>query len=143
MTAEEAVRARVLAITAVTALVSTRVYLDKLPQTPTYPCVRVTLVSERSTYHLRGEDGCRPARVQVDAFARERSGVDPYALAAAVADAIHGDGAGSGLSGFVGAIGSPAFEIFGIFRVDRRRYYDPEELRVITVSQDYQLSCRG
>lgn len=139
MTVEEAVRARLLTLATVTALVSTRIYMDKLPASPTYPCVRVTLVSEISDYHLRGESGARTGRVQVDAFAREVSGVDPYALAVAVAEAIHGDGSGSALSGFVGSIGSPAFNINGMFRVDRRRQYDPEELRVLTMSQDYQV----
>lgn len=135
---------RLLALTALTALVSTRIYLDKLRQDPTYPCVRVTLVSEQTTYHLRGGDGLQWARVQVDAYAREVSGVDPYALVAAVAAAVHGDEAGSGLSGWSGNIGgSPAFQIGGIFRVDRQRYYDPEELRVVTMSQDYRVSFRA
>lgn len=143
MTVEEAVRARLLTLTALTTLVSTRIYLDKLPQSPTYPCVRVTLVSDRETYHLRGGGGDCTASVQVDAYAREVSGVDPYALVSSVAAAIHGDEAGSGLSGWRGGIGSPAFELFGIFRTARRRYYDPEELRVLTMSQDYQVAFRA
>lgn len=142
MTVEEAVRARLLTLTALTALVSTRIYLDKLPQSPTYPCVRVSLVDELSDYHLRGGEGVRRARVQVDAFAREVSGVDPYALAVTVADVIHGEDDGTGLSGWAGGIGSPAFQVFGIFRIDRRRSYDPEELRVLTMSQDYQVAFR-
>lgn len=141
MTVETIVIDRLLAISALTALVSTRVYLDKLPQQPTYPCVRVTLISEQEDYHLRG-GGMKTARVQVDAFAKEVSGVDPYALAAAVADAVHGDDAGSGLSGWSDAIGSPASHVQGCFRIDRRRQYDPDELRVLTMSQDYQIAYR-
>lgn len=140
MTAEEAVRTRLLAVAAVTALVSTRIYMDKLPQSPTYPCARVTLISETGAAHLRGADAVKPARVQVDAYAREVSGVDPYALANAVAAAIHGDDDGSALSGWAGDIGgSPASHVQGCQRLERRRYYDPDELRVITVSQDYQV----
>ncbi len=77
--------------------------------------------------------------MQVDAYAREVSGVDPYALAVTVAEAIHGDDAGSGLSGFSGAIGSPAFRIAGMFRRERQRAYDPDELRVLRISQDYKV----
>jgi len=143
MTVEEGVLARVLALSAVTALVSTRVYLDKLPQSPTYPCVRVTLISEPEDYQMRGGSGLGTALIQVDAYAREVSGVNPYALAASVAAAVHGDDAGSGLSGWKGdAGGSPAVTVQGCFRVDRRRYYDPDELRVVTMSQDYQVTYR-
>lgn len=143
MTAEEIVRARLLSMAALTAVVAQRVYLDKLPQSPVYPCVRVTLVSETGGAHLRGADRVKPARVQVDAYAREVSGVDPYALASVVADAVHGDDAGSGLSGWAGEIGSPASRVQGCQRLERRRYYDPDELRVITVSQDYQVWCQA
>lgn len=143
MTVEEAIVALVKTLTPVTALVSTRVHLDKLPQTPTYPCVRVTLVDEVISYHLRGGTNLKQARVQVDAYAKELSGIDPYAMATAVAGAVHGDEAGSGLSGWQGGVGSPAFEIVGIVRVDRRRYYDPEELRVLTMSQDYHVHFRA
>lgn len=140
MTVEEAVRTRLLAVSAVTALASTRVYLDKLPQAPTYPAVRVQLIDDPTSYHLRGPDALSRARVQVDAFASETSGVDPYAQTAALASAIHGNGFGtsaSGLSGWKGSIGSPAFEITAAFRVDRRRGYVPDELRVVSMSQDY------
>ncbi len=144
MTVEEAVRLRILSLAAVLALVSTRVYLLKLPQSPTYPCVRVTLVSGQTSYHNRGENSLKAARVQVDALAKEFSGVDPYALAALVAAEMHGDGAGSGLSGWQGTIGSPLFAVDAIFRIDLPRpYYDPEELRIVTVSQDYQVLFRA
>lgn len=123
MTVEEAVVARLLSLGAVTALVSTRVYLDKLPQSPTYPCLRVTLISEQGRTHLRGADALKPARVQVDAYARENSGVDPYALVATVAAAVHGDDDGTRLEGWAGEIGSPASRVHGCHRVDRRRSY--------------------
>lgn len=143
MTVEEAVRAILLTLAPLTALVANRIYLEKLPQGPEYPCVRVLLVSDPTAYHLRGEQGTRPSRVQVDAFSREGQGQDPYAKAAAVASAIHGDGAGSGLSGYRGDIGDPAVTIGGIFRLERRRYYDPDELRVLTMSQDYRVWSRA
>lgn len=142
MTIEDVVVARLLAIAAVTALVDTRVYLDRLPQAPTYPCVRVQLIDEQEDYHLRG-GGLKKVRIQVDAFAREQSGINPYAMASAVADSVHGDDDGSGLSGWSEAIGSPALYVQACLRVDRRRYYDPAELRVLTMSQDYQVTYRA
>lgn len=145
MTVEQAIWTRVLALSPVTALVSTRVYLERLPQSPTYPAVRVQEVDDPSSYHLRGPQRLGKARVQVDAFAAEASGVDPYASGAALAAAIHGDGFGAsatGLSGWIGSIGSPAFEVLGCFRVDRRRSYDPDELRLVTMSLDYYVWYR-
>lgn len=149
MTVEEAVVDRLLSLTAVTALVSAtdaahaRIYLDKLPQSPLYPCIRVTNVSDRSGAHLRGGDGSGRARVQVDAFAKEVSGVNPKALSEAVADAVRGPGDGTGLHGWQGAIGSPAFLVRACLFEERRDSYDPEELRVVTVSQDFMVSYRA
>lgn len=141
MSIEETIRSMVAGLTAVTTLVGTRIYLDKLPQSPTYPCIRVTLVSDLTSMHARGQTGLKVARIQVDSYAKELSGVDPYALVAAVAAAVDGDGAGSGLAGYVD---DPAVSPWGpirmIQRLDRRRQYDPEELRVLTMSQDYQVA---
>ena len=145
MTVEEAVRTRVAAIAAVTALAGARVYLDVLPQSPVYPAVRVQLVDDIDGYHLRGPVGTKTARVQVDAYAREASGADPYAQAKSLAAVIAGDGAVSsatGLSGWKGAIGSPPFTVAGCFRVARTRRYDPAELRVVTMSQDFVVWYR-
>lgn len=138
-----AIRDRVAGLSPVTALASSRVYLDQMPQSPQYPCVRVQLVDDLSAYHLRGPNGRGTARVQVDAFSKKASGVDPYQGASDLADAINGNGLGanaSGLSGFVGTIGgSPGVEILGCFTIDRRRQFDPDELNVVTVSQDYRV----
>jgi len=146
MTVEEAICERIEQLGAVTALVGTRVYLDKLPQAPTYPAVRVQLVDDLSSQHLRGPNGLARGRVQVDAFAHEESGVDPYAQVARLAAAIHGDGLGpsaSGLEGWIGTLGSPAVEIVECARVLRLRRYDPDELQVLTMSQDYIVGYRA
>jgi hypothetical protein len=143
MNVEAAIAARIAAISAVTAIVSGRVYLDLLPQSPTYPAVLVQLVSDPSRYHLRGVVGLKRARVQVDAYAMKTSGVDQYSAAVALADAIDGDGKGtaaSGVSGWIGFVGSPPFEIRGCFRTSRLRRYDPDELNLLTMTQDYYVS---
>lgn len=146
MTVEEAVCARILQIDDVTDIVSTRVYLDKLPQAPTYPAVRVQLVDDLTSQHLRGPNGLCRARVQVDAYAHEESGVDPYTQVAALAAAIHGDGLGpsaSGLEGWIGGLGSPPFEIVECERALRLRTYDADELKILTMSQDYLIGYRA
>lgn len=141
MTVEQAIRLRVSALPAVVAIASTRVYLDKLPQTPTYPAIRVQLVDEPGGVHLRGPDGLLRARVQVDHFVDEAaSGSDPYADVEALEAATRGDGKGTaatGLSGWKGQVGSPPFVVRGCFRTNRLRRYDPDELRVLTMSVDY------
>lgn len=140
MTPEVAVAERLLDITAVTTLVDQRVYVDKLPQQATYPAVLVQLVHEPTDYHLRGGLRFR-ARVQVDAYVKEGAG--PYDDVMALADAIHGDDAGSGLSGWIGStFGSPAFYITGILRIDRARGYEPDELRLLRQRQDYWVYFR-
>lgn len=135
-------RTRLLALSAVTAIASTRVYVDKLPQHPTYPAVLVQLVHEPTDYHLRG--GLRDrARIQVDAYVSETSGADAYDQVNDLADAIHGDDAGSGLSAWAGEIaGTPPLTITGILRIDRARGYEPAELRLLRQRQDYWVHFR-
>lgn len=145
MRVEEAIRMRVVSLPAVTALIGARVWTDKLPEQATYPCARVQFVDDTVPYQLRGPIGTQSARVQVDAFAREVSGIDPYDQALDVLEAIEGDGGGrnaTGLAGFIGEIGSPALEILGCFPQSRRRDYDPEELRIVTMSRDFIIWYR-
>lgn len=146
MTIEEAIRARVGGLASVIALVGSRVHLDRLPQSPTYPAVCVQLIDDGSSYHLRGPIGTTQARVQVDAYVKEGSGLDAYSRVSSLAAAIHGDGRGptaTGLSGWIGSIGSPALDVLSCFRVSRTRRYDPDELHVLTQSQDYMVWFRA
>jgi hypothetical protein len=139
MTPEEAVRKRILDLPAVTALVGTRVYLDLLPQTAAYPVVLVQLVSGVTDQHLRGGQRFR-ARVQVDAYALDKNSLDPYADVMALADAIHGDNAGSGLEGWQGELpGPPPFRVMGIQNIIRTREYEPDDARLLRQRQDYWI----
>jgi len=135
---EGAVVQRLLEVAAVTAIVGSRIYLDRLPQAPTYPAVLVQLVHEPSDQHLRGGARMR-ARVQVDAYAQEKSGTNPYDVAVRLADAIHGDGGGSGLEGWFGSVGTPPFVVRAVLRIERTREYDPEELQLLRQRQDYWI----
>jgi len=130
---EAAVVAHLASDMAIAALVGTRVYHLKLPQSAKLPAVRVQLIDEQVGYQLRGEDGATPARIQVDAFAAEPAYDVAIAIATAVDDA---------LSGQRFSVGSPAFEVIGVFRLDRRVMYEAEELRLVRVLQDYRVWSR-
>jgi hypothetical protein len=55
-----------------------------------------------------------------------------------LAEAIHGNDAGSGLSGWAGAMGgSPAFQITGIIPGDRRSGFLHDEFHLYRVMQEY------
>lgn len=113
-----------------------RVYLMKLPESATYPAIRVQGIDDFGFVHLRGGGAnLRRARVQVDAYSREASGVDPFTVASDLADEINGDDAGSGLSGFLGTVGG--LEIAGVLNVDRQPLYEADELRLVRVRQDF------
>lgn len=139
MTVEEAVRARLLAIPGVSALVGTRVYLQILPQHPPLPAIVVQVVGDDYDMHLRGGTNARRARVQIDAYDRE-TGADPYGTVSEIADAIAGDGAGSGLWGWTGASESPAtLRITAAALVDRDAHYEAGELRLVRMRQDFLI----
>jgi len=134
MTAGEIVRVRVLALASVTAIVGSRVYLGQFPQEGQVPSVRIQRIDELEGTHLRGAGGPYRARVQVDSVA--------VTLAAAFAldAAMHGDGAGSGLSGWAGTLGSPSVRVLSILPSDVREVFDAEEFRVWRVMRDYIVS---
>ena len=130
MSAEVAIRARLLATAGVTTIASTRIWQLKLPQSPVFPAVRLQLVSEPLGYHLRGPDGAIRARVQVDAVTQEVSGGATYTQADSLADAID-----AALSGQVFTISG--IRVTGCLRDNRRPLYNPQELREIAIAQDY------
>lgn len=135
MTAAEAIRERLLAISAVTELVGTRVFLLMLPQKGTLPAVRVQGISEAEPMHLRGSVRVLRSRVQVDSVVNESSGL---AAALALDAAVHGAGDGTALCGWTGSVGSsPATDVLAVLPIDRRDAYDGGELRQVKVMRDY------
>lgn len=146
MTPEGAIWTRIASLSAVTAIVGARVYLDKTPQDPTYPLVLVYAAGDHRGQQLRGPDGGGEARVSVEARAHEDSGVDTYTVMA-LFDAIEGDGAGpqaTGVFGWVGSVGSdPTIAIQNCaHRGTRDRFYDPAAQRVLRMTQDYWILYR-
>ncbi len=134
MTPSAAIKSRLLDIAAVTTLVATRIYVDMLPAKPTLPAIRVQRISELEAAHLRGSGAARRARVQVDAIATSLE------TATAVADAAHGAGDGSALSGWTGEVGSTP--VLAILPADVRSDYQGDELKQWRVSRDYIVWLR-
>jgi hypothetical protein len=134
-----------LALTPVTTLIARRVRLLKLAQHETLPAARVHAIDDVEDGHLRGSVGTLRDRVQVDIFAAEASGVDPYADAAAVEAALYGDGAGSALAFFSGSVGgSPEQRVDVILPAGRDEGYDPDpaERPVVRIRLDYIVHWR-
>jgi hypothetical protein len=124
----------VLAAPAVSALAVDRGYQLRLRQKTDFPAIRAQLISEIELYTHDGTSQIYRARVQLDAVAREGSGVDAYAQASELGAAIN-----DVLTGFRGDVGvtSPAFHITGVMRDGTRVGYDPDELTQVVFSQDY------
>lgn len=136
MTGGDLVRARLLALSGVTSLVGTRVWALKLPQSPILPAMVVTNVSDLQDLQLRGTDGLRVTRVQVDAVATTLDGARAVALAAF---GTFTAGTATGLLGFRGsvAVGSPA-PVVHVMRPDLyRETYLADELKQYVASRDW------
>lgn len=69
-----AVYSQLAATSAVTDLVSTRIYRAQLPQAPTYPAISYFLVSADRIYEHDGAAGMNESRVQIDCWAETAEG---------------------------------------------------------------------
>jgi hypothetical protein len=140
VTVDTAIRARLLSLAPIVALVNARVFTLVLPQGVTLPAIRVQRISQVEPMHFRGPVNVYQARVQVDSVGVTKASVD------ALDAAVQGDGLGhyaSGLKGFKGSIGSPAFVIRAILPADVRDLYDAEELRQFKISRDFFVHFEG
>lgn len=133
---EVAVRRFLASQPTVTNLVGQRIYQLILPQNPTLPAIRLQVISEPVIYHLRGAVNLMRTRVQIDAYGSTTltagSTTDPYAVVNNVADAVDAVLAG-------GRFTIDTVKVTAAFRVTRRAFYEAEELRVIRVSQDFDV----
>lgn len=73
---------RLLAAPDVAAIAATRIKWGIVPQSTPKPYIRMQVISDTRPQHLKGYDGSRPTRVQVDCFA------ETYGAAAALAHAV-------------------------------------------------------
>ncbi len=88
MSAHEAIYSRLSNYSALTALVSTRIYRLVMPQGTSYPCVTFSLVTD-SPHHAMGSDaGVKNPRFQVDVWATTTASLDSVAtqIKAAIQD---------------------------------------------------------
>lgn len=95
---EEALIARLLADSGLSALVSTRIHPGSLPQGATLPALVITRIGGAPQYADEGETGLNEARVQVDCWA------DTYSQAKLTARAVV-----ASLSAFTGTVGTTVF----------------------------------
>lgn len=136
MTPELAIITRLAATPAVTAIVAQRIYEIALPQSAIVPAIKVQVIADPKSYHLRGPLKQSRTRVQVDAAVSERAvsvSDDPGANLNALAEAID-----DSLSGQTFTVGTPpSLKVTGVFRWDRQKLRLPEELRYLRVMLDY------
>jgi hypothetical protein len=135
MSPTNVIRTRLLAVSAVTAIVVARITTEVTPQSKDLPAIRVSLVSVKDHGHLRGTKTTTEAVVQVDSLATSLS------EARALADAVYGDGAGSGLAGFEGAVSTATVQ--AILPGDERQDFVGDEIKTYRVSRDYTVWFRG
>lgn len=142
MTPEEAVAERLMDITAVTDLVDERVFMLKMPQGENRPSIVVQMASDVRESHLRGGSRRGQCRVQVDTHVPEASGVDPYATASSIADAINGAHNGDALAGWQGSTaGSPSMDIEEVRFLQRLApIFEAEEVRSVRIIQEYLVA---
>lgn len=136
MTGELVVAKRLLATSAVTAIVVARIYKLVLPQSPTLPAIVVQVVDDPMSYHLRGTQRLCRTRVQVDAYVSEvptTAVPDPGSKLSALETAID-----TALSGKVFTVGSPVeASVKLVTREDRKNMRDADELRQLRTMLDY------
>jgi len=143
MSGADLVCARLLQVTALTAIVADRVYALILPQDGELPAVRVQAIDRNDPMHLRGTVGIITARVQVDHYAHRESGGDPLQTARDMAAAAHGrftGGVATGLAGWRGSIGGT--QVDRIYLLVEREEFQAAELDEVRVMQDYEITWR-
>lgn len=143
MTSAEIVRLRLLAVSAVTALVGTRVYTLALPQSPTLPAIRVQQISGVEGGHFRGGLNHFDDRVQVDIIETFTSG--SYDSAEAIDQAIMGDRAGSAIAFWSGSIGtSPDDVVISVISPETQAHptVDTLEPKQLRFSRDFMVRYR-
>jgi hypothetical protein len=134
--AVSSVRDRLLAVSAVTAIVGSKVTTGRFPQSTDYPAVLVRRVSRVKRSHLRGGEGMQMTRVQVTLVAATRAAM------VALEAAVEGDNAGSGLDHFSGSVGSPSVLLRWVEPASDREDFEAAELNRYRVDKDYFVHHR-
>lgn len=91
MSVRKAIHQRLRDASAISALVSTRLYQDWAPASATLPYLVISIPSQGHVHHLKGASGLSMPRLQVDCYADDP--IDVETLAEAVRnnlDGVHG-----------------------------------------------------
>ena len=134
---EYAVRARLLAVAAVTNLVggttTPRIYVAEMPQVerPVWPCITIHLISGAPEYHIDSAAGVAEVRLQIDCWSGKRPNVDAYDEARRLGEAVRG-----ALSAYTGTISGETIQ--SSFLTQRRAPYD-DGSEVYRESQDWMI----
>ena len=122
----EAIRARLLAVTAVTDLVGTRVYPLLLPQDPTYPAIRYQQITGTRESAMGSDVGLVEATEQVDSYD------STYAGARVLAEAVR-----AALQRFRGTVAGVV--ISDVFVLEGPLDLYEEAVKIYRVQQDFTV----
>lgn len=123
----KALRAYLLADTAIAAIISDRVYFIKMKQGNVDPCVVFSRISGAGDYYHGGPSGLAMPRYQIDSWSKTGD------AATTLANLIK-----ARLSGYRGVMGTgpAAVTVQGVFMVDEREDYD-DTVQLSRMSRDY------
>jgi hypothetical protein len=151
MTISDAIKARLLDITPVVALVGQRVYELVLPQNERRASVRYHVFGKLIERHMKGPVNQFAQRCRVDSYVPIEGSIDPIAEARELGEAVLGDGLGreaTGFAGWSGVIedsGSPSGPIH-ILNVevldDGEPMFEEDEQKRIRLRQEYRVHWR-
>lgn len=153
MTISDAIKARLLDISPLVALVGQRMYELVLPQNERRASVRYHVSGAVIQRHMKGPVNQFAQRCRVDSYVAIDGDADPIATAREIGAAVKGDGLGhqaTGLAGWVGVIGasdgSPN-EPIHILNVevldDGEPTFEEDEQRRIRLRQEYMVHWRA
>lgn len=131
MSLETSIDTRLNAVTAVTDLVSTRIYLKQRPRRSALPCVVYQRITSSVVGHAAGVTTTKHTRVQVDSLAAPPSGARTLADAVALA-----------LSGWSDPTGTPSISMCRPIAPDMDLSVEPDhgtDSPSDRISQDYEL----
>lgn len=120
----------ILADNGIVAVVGSRVFPLKIPQSVDQTSIVYTRVSGLSGHHMAGRDGLARARIQVDCWSKSADASS--SLANLVKDRL------DGYRGVMGA-GPTAVDVQGLFFSDERESFD-DTVKMYNTGRDYSIN---
>lgn len=149
----DVVKARLLDISPVVALVEQRVFELVLPQNERRASIRYQVFGKPMTQHFRGRVNQFSQRCRVDAYVGiDQGDGDPIGVAREIGEGVIGDGKGPEASGFAGWVGvvdtsdaSPndAIHVLGVDVLDDGEpVFEEDEQKRIRLRQEFMVHWR-